>query len=78
MINFKTVFAIALLSASTTAMADEVVIDTTDLYADISAQLAQGIDQMHQDLNNEDMNAVLIAKKKEQQETSEMDARLAE
>ncbi|ASJ96093.1 MULTISPECIES: hypothetical protein [Shewanella] len=69
MINFKTVFAIALLSASTAATADEIVIDTADLHASISAQLAEGLEQMQQDLN-EDLNAILVAQKDEQQETS--------
>ncbi|GIU30962.1 hypothetical protein TUM4644_30310 [Shewanella colwelliana] len=64
MINFKTVFAIALLSASTAATADEIVIDTTDLHASISAQLAEGLVQMQQDLN-EDLNAVLVAQEDE-------------
>ncbi|MCG9712063.1 hypothetical protein L1D32_17375 [Shewanella insulae] len=69
MINFKTVFAIALLSASTAATADEIVIDTTDLHAAISAQLAEGLEQMQQDLN-EDLNAILVAQKDEQTDTS--------
>ena len=64
MINFKTVFAIALLSASTAATADEIVIDTSDLHASISAQLAEGLVQMQQDLN-EDLNAVLVAQEDE-------------
>ncbi|MCZ4337556.1 hypothetical protein [Shewanella colwelliana] len=64
MINFKTVFAIALLSASTAAAADEIVIDTTDLHASISAQLAEGLVEMQQDLN-EDLNAVLVAQEDE-------------
>ncbi len=66
MINLKTFFAIALLSVSTTAMADEIVIDTQDLYSDISAELAQGLEQMQQNLH-EDTDAILIAHKKEQQ-----------
>ena len=66
MINLKTVFAIALLSASTAASADEIIIDTTDLHASISAQLAEGLAQMQQDIN-EDVNAVLVAEKDEQQ-----------
>lgn len=67
MINLKTVFAIALLSASTTTMADEVIIiDTQELHADISAELALGIEQMQQNLH-EDTDAMLIADKKEQQ-----------
>ncbi len=67
MINLKTVFAIALLSASTTTMADEVIIiDTQELHADISAELALSIEQMQQNLH-EDTDAMLIADKKEQQ-----------
>ncbi|KIO37698.1 MULTISPECIES: hypothetical protein [unclassified Shewanella] len=69
MINFKTVFAIALLSASSAATADEIVIDTTDLHATISAQLAEGLELMQQDLN-EDLNAILVAQKDEQTDTS--------
>ena len=69
MINFKTVFAIALLSASNAATADEIVIDTTDLHATISAQLAEGLELMQQDLN-EDLNAILVAQKDEQTDTS--------
>lgn len=68
MINLKTVFAIALLSVSTAASADEIIIDTTDLHASISAQLAEGLTQMQQDIN-EDVNAVLIAEKDEQPTT---------
>ncbi len=66
MINIKIFFAIALLSASTTAIADEIVIDTQDLYTDISTELAKGIKKMHQDIH-EDVDAVLIANKKLQQ-----------
>ncbi|QYK00443.1 hypothetical protein [Shewanella psychrotolerans] len=68
MINLKTVFAIALLSVSTAVSADEIIIDTTDLHASISAQLAEGLAQMQQDIN-EDVNAVLIAEKDEQPTT---------
>jgi hypothetical protein len=65
MINFKTVFALALLSACSLASADEIVVDTTDLHASISAQLAEGLAQMQQDLN-EDSTAVLVAEEDEQ------------
>lgn len=65
MINFKTVFALALLSACSLASADEIVVDTTDLHASISTQLAEGLAQMQQDLN-EDLTAVLVAAEDEQ------------
>ncbi|RTR37469.1 hypothetical protein EKG38_18590 [Shewanella canadensis] len=60
MLNLKTVFVLALLSTATTVSADEVVIDTADLHATISAQLAEGMEMMQNNLT-EDMNTILIA-----------------
>lgn len=60
MLNLKTVFVLALLSTATTVSADEVVIDTSDLHATISAQLAEGMEMMQNNLT-EDMNTILIA-----------------
>ncbi|MCE9679140.1 hypothetical protein LZP69_08100 [Shewanella sp. AS1] len=61
MINFKTVFAIALLSASTATVADEILIDTDELYQDINIELAQGIEQLQQELS-QDIDVILVAK----------------
>lgn len=77
MINFKTVFAMALLSSSTVVNADEILVDTTDLHASISAELAEGLTQMQQDLND-DLNAILIAHEDEQLKTEAVSAQLAE
>ncbi len=60
MLNLKTVFVLAFLSTATTVSADELVIDTTDLHATITAQLAEGMELMQKNLT-EDLNAVLIA-----------------
>jgi len=60
MLNLKTVFVLALLSTATTVSADEMVIDTSDLHATISAQLAEGMEMMQNNLT-EDMNTILIA-----------------
>lgn len=60
MLNLKTVLVLALLSTATSVSADEVVIDTTDLHATLTAQLAEGMEQMQLTLT-EDLNAVLIA-----------------
>ncbi|ABV37927.1 conserved hypothetical protein [Shewanella sediminis HAW-EB3] len=60
MLNLKTVFVLALLSTATTVSADEVVIDTADLHATISAQLAEGMEMMQNNLT-EDMNTILVA-----------------
>lgn len=69
MLNLKTVFVLAFLSTATTVSADELVIDTTDLHATISAELAEGMELMHQNLN-EDLNAMLVAEEKTAETTA--------
>ncbi|AQS37398.1 hypothetical protein Sps_02240 [Shewanella psychrophila] len=64
MINFKTVFVLALLTTATSVSADEIAIDTVDLHAAIAADLAVGMEMMQQNLN-EDMNTMLIATEQE-------------
>ena len=72
MFNFKSVFAIALLSSLTaTAGADEAVIDTVDLHASITAELALTMEQMQQALT-EDMNTILIAEREEEIKTTQV------
>lgn len=72
MFNFKSVFAIALLSSLTaTASADEAVIDTVDLHASITAELALTMEQMQQALT-EDMNTILIAEREEEIKTTQV------
>lgn len=62
MFNLKSAFAIAVLSTlSVSANADEMMIDTSDLHASITAELTQNMEKMHQDLS-EDTNTLLIAK----------------
>ncbi|QFU23894.1 hypothetical protein FM038_018170 [Shewanella eurypsychrophilus] len=71
MLNFKTVFVLAFLTTATNVSADEVLIDTTDLHATITAQLAEGMEQMQKNLT-EDLNTVLIA----EETTSETDVKV--
>ncbi|ACA87738.1 MULTISPECIES: hypothetical protein [Shewanella] len=66
MLNLKTVFVLAFLSTATSVQADEARIDTTDLHATISAELAEGMEVMQQDLT-EDLNAMLNTKDKAEQ-----------
>ncbi|WP_065188032.1 hypothetical protein [Shewanella woodyi] len=66
MLNLKTVFVLAFLSTATSVQADEARIDTTDLHATISAELAEGMEVMQQDLT-EDLNAMLNTKNKAEQ-----------
>ena len=65
MLNLKTVFVIALLSASTTVSADEIAVDTTDLEATLTANLAESMELMQVQLT-EELNTMLVAE--EQQE----------
>lgn len=60
MINLKTVFVLALLTTATSVSADEITIDTLDLHATIAADLAEGMEMMQNNLN-EDMTNMLIA-----------------
>lgn len=60
MINLKTVFVLALLTTATSISADEITIDTLDLHATIAADLAEGMEMMQNNLN-EDMTNMLIA-----------------
>ncbi|MPY21115.1 hypothetical protein FM037_20690 [Shewanella psychropiezotolerans] len=60
MINLKTVFVLALLTTATSVSADEFAIDTIDLHATIATDLAEGMEMMQQNLN-EDMTSMLIA-----------------
>ena len=71
MLNLKTVFVLAFLTIATNVSADEVLIDTTDLHATITAQLAEGMEQMQKNLT-EDLNTVLIA----EETTSETDVKV--
>lgn len=61
MFNFKSVLAALIISGTAaTASADELVIDTTDLHASITADLAISMQEMKAQLN-EDINTILIA-----------------
>ncbi|BAJ01098.1 hypothetical protein [Shewanella violacea] len=60
MIKLKTVLVLALLTIATSVSADELNIDTIDLHAAIAADLAEGMEMMQQNLN-EDINTMLIA-----------------
>jgi ribosomal protein L4 len=67
MFNVKSIFAIAIISAlSVTVAANELVladqiIDTSELKAELGAELASNLAQLHQQLS-EDTDAILIAK----------------
>ncbi|WP_394204852.1 hypothetical protein [Shewanella waksmanii] len=69
MMNFKTLAAIALLTCAANVQADEILVDTNDLHAAISAQLAEGLEAMQQDLND-DVNAMLVATESEKETTA--------
>lgn len=76
MLNLKTVFVIALLSASTTVSADEITVDTTDLEATLTANLAESMDLMHVQLT-EELNTMLVADE-QQDETATKTVQLAD
>ncbi|MEZ9820438.1 hypothetical protein AB4238_07420 [Shewanella sp. 10N.286.45.A1] len=76
MLNLKTVFVIALLSASTTVSADEITVDTTDLEATLTANLAESMDLMQVQLT-EELNTMLVADE-QQDETATKTVQLAD
>ena len=76
MLNLKTVFVIALLSASTTVSADEITVDTTDLEATLTANLAESMDLMQVQLT-EELNTMLVADE-QQEETATKTVQLAD
>ncbi|GIU09585.1 hypothetical protein TUM4261_18140 [Shewanella sp. c952] len=76
MLNLKTVFVIALLSASTTVSADEITVDTTDLEATLTANLAESMDLMQVQLT-EELNTMLVADEL-QEETATKTVQLAD
>ncbi|WOT06056.1 hypothetical protein [Shewanella youngdeokensis] len=77
MLNLKSVFVIALLSASATVSADELTIDTTDLEATLTANLAESMALMQEQLTD-DLNTVLVADKQQQESKTATTAKLAE
>ena len=76
MLNLKTVFVIALLSASTTVSADEITVDTTDLEATLTANLAESMELMQVQLT-EELNTILVADE-QQEETATKTVQLAD
>ncbi|QLE86337.1 MULTISPECIES: hypothetical protein [Shewanella] len=69
MMNLKTLATVALLACTANVHADEIVVDTNDLHAAISAQLAEGLEAMQQDLND-DVNAMLVATESDKETTA--------
>lgn len=71
MFNFKSVLAALIISGTAaTASADELVIDTTDLHASITAGLAISMQEMKEQLN-EDINTILIAQTRDEETAEE-------
>ncbi len=69
MFNFKSVLAALIISGTAaTASADELVIDTTDLHASITADLAISMQELKAQLD-EDTNTILIAQTSDEEST---------
>ncbi|MFT5787942.1 MAG: hypothetical protein ACI8SJ_000037 [Shewanella sp.] len=77
MLNLKSVFILALLSASATVSADEVTIDTTDLEATLTANLAESMELMQLQLTAE-LNTMLIADEQKQANETTASVQLAD
>ncbi|MCL1048578.1 hypothetical protein L2755_02870 [Shewanella abyssi] len=77
MLNLKSVFVLALLSASATVSADEVTLDTTDLEATLTANLAESMELMQLQLTTE-LSTMLVADEQKQQDKETASVQLAD
>lgn len=77
MLNLKSVVVIALLSVSATASADEVTIDTADLQATLTANLAESMELMQLQLTTE-LNTMLVADEQKQDDKETASVQLAD
>ncbi|PKG58298.1 hypothetical protein CXF83_07730 [Shewanella sp. Choline-02u-19] len=77
MLNLKSVFVIALLSASATVSADEITIDTTGLEATLTANLAESMELMQTQLTTE-LNTMLVADEQKQEDKETASIQLAD
>ncbi|MGS0680496.1 hypothetical protein ACVBIL_04955 [Shewanella sp. 125m-7] len=73
MLNFKSVFIIAILGVSASVSADEISIDTKDIEATLTANLAESMELMQAQLNAE-LDTVLVSdeQKKNQEATAQV------
>lgn len=73
MLNLKSVFVIAILGVSASANADEITINTKDIEATLTANLAESMELMQAQLTNE-LETVLITdeQKKDEEATAKV------
>ncbi|QQX79107.1 hypothetical protein JK628_16300 [Shewanella sp. KX20019] len=77
MLNLKSIFVLALLSASATVSADEVTLDTTDLEATLTANLAESMELMQLQLTTE-LSTMLVADEQKQDNKETASVQLAD